>query len=1041
MWVLTAPFDDEFEEGPPPHKSKLLKTGREYTLGRKDQLLQIKSKAISKTHAAFIVGECSEEQAADPTFVPTLTFKNITNSTRTIERPTIPVPRIKLYGSTSLELVSEDVIHLSNSIMCTVRWERVCCYTGGPRAGPSISASECAALGIHIVPTLRPEVTHHLTPTYGLTPSIATSLVSLATLVRPEWLTTILDAGRAEPGELSALEDTFVLPSTSKFRPAFTPALPPRAKKFDAWLPDEARVGLFRGHRFVFAGDKGAEAPAALRELVRRAEGEYECVAVQGGRERVHQVLAKAQAREVEVVLVADRYACVPVIGEDGWRELVEEARSFELRFVSPEKVVEAVVYADIALVDSSTAGHAEPEQSILPDVIPNTIEDEPSIPPSIAPPDHKARHSDLLSEPAVHEGVPRRKLPRRATSRVSSRAPSPPPVPLAQSPPNVDAGEPQPSELVQPRRALVRRAGRPKAVVGIDDISVDVEGNSVGERASEGPVSTAMSLTRRTESTVPPTPGRSSRLKRRVGTQAQTADSVLFPTSVDALISDAQEPPHKKYKSLFEESDPDKVACMNLDEYGSQHADTGAGESMTQYESSVQSGATQVRGRSRATDGIPLGVLMEEEEESTLTLRSTTQTQTQTRGTKRKSQSVDAEGDVDMGDEERARTKRRTTDDGVPLRSQTPQSFQSQAQEPTSYLRAQSKPLSKVITRVDMAQSQVHLKEKPAKKVAVATGAGATVGQPDKDAAFLKAVASTKRGKKTESTFDREFNNLRISKPDLEREEESKGWAVLEDFGDDGDVRGNFMVVMEMPIFRESGNAGARMGADHLRRGAGRLEWQGRPDFKKFRRKNMSERRRPIELVADEDNDLGIGSQYWQSTSQALSSAHARSQANAESAVEKHTSQRLRHAKSSRPMLVSDDEGPEELPPKKPASRSKSQPKKSHLAKPSTPQSTRNAREGSQNQPLFIDSDIEEVDEDGSGPSGQQLLCADDEDRDGWDDVGVPLRLSARRAQASAGSGRGRGKKRLAPAILDDDSDDGATFKAVGTKARSRRR
>ncbi|KAI0641836.1 hypothetical protein C8Q79DRAFT_299319 [Trametes meyenii] len=1042
MWVLTAPFDEEYEEDPPPHKSKLLKTGREYTLGRKDHPLQVKSKAISKTHAVFVVGECSEEQAADPTFIPTLTFNNVTSHTRVIERPTISIPRIKCYGSTSLELVSEDVIHLSNSIMCTVRWERVCCYNGGPRAGPSVSASECAALGIHIVPTLQPEITHYLTPTYSLTPSIATSLVSLATLVRPEWLIAILDAGRVESGELSTLEDTFVLPSTSKFRPAFTPALPPRARKFDAWLPDEARVGLFLGRRFVFAGEKGAEAPAALRELVKRAEGEYECVAVQGGRERMRQVLAKARAREMEVVLVADRYACVPVVGEDGWRELVEEARSFELRFVQPEKVVEAVVYADVAFVNSSLAEDEEPEQSMLLDVIPNTIEDEPSIPPSTAARDRKARYSDLPPEPEVPEHIPRRKLPRRATSRASSRAPSPPPPPFAQSSSSADVAEPQPAESIPPRRTLVRRAGRPKAVVGIDGISMDVEGNLVGERASEGPISTTLSSTRRTESTVPTTPGRSSRLKRRVGTRAQTASNELFPMSANSLVSDLQEPPHKKFKALFEESDPDKVAHMNLDEYGSQHADP-AGESMTQYEPSMQSGSTQARGRGGTLGSVPLEALVEEEEEGTLTLRSTPQMQTETRGMKRKSQSEDAAEDVEMGDEERPRAKRRIGDDGMSPSSQAPRSTQSQAHGSTSQPSVRSKPLSKIVTRVDMAQPQVHVKEKTTKKLAGAASASSAMpAQPDKDAAFLKAVASTKRGKKMESRFDREFNNLRISKPDLEREEESKAWAVLEEFGDDGDVRGNFMVVMEMPIFRESGKAGAGVGAaDHLRRGEGRLEWQGRPDFKKFRRKTTGERRHPVELVVEDDNDLGIGSQYWKGTSDALPSSQTRTQAKPESRDKRHTSRlsSQQRAKSSCPMLVSDDEGSEEESlPKKPASRSKSQPRKSQSTKPSSSQSTRKARIASQNQPLFVDSDIEEMDEDGDGRSGQH--GTDNDNQDSCDGTGATLRSGIRETQTSVG-GRGRVKKRLVTAILDEDSDDGATFKAVGTKARPRRR
>ena len=201
------------------------------------------------------------------------------------------------------------------------------------------------------------------------------------------------------------------------------------------------------------------------------------------------------------------------------------------------------------------------------------------------------------------------------------------------------------------------------------------------------------------------------------------------------------------------------------------------------------------------------LGAVAEEEEESTLPTRVSFEAQ-EHRGTKRKSQRGD--DDVDMEEGERPRTKRRAGDEAE--------------------LRVPTKPLSKTVTRVDMAHSQVYVKPKPPSKKAQAQGT--PQDEPDKDAAFLKAVASTKRGKKNEDTFDREFNNLRISKPDLEREREDEEWKVLEDFGDDGDVRGNFMVVVECKLFREAGAS-----REHMRRGEGRVEWIGRPDFKKFRK------------------------------------------------------------------------------------------------------------------------------------------------------------------------------------------------------------
>lgn len=306
------------------------------------------------------------------------------------------------------------------------------------------------------------------------------------------------------------------------------------------------------------------------------------------------------------------------------------------------------------------------------------------------------------------------------------------------------------------------------------------------------------------------------------MGTQAQNTATGSQPLadSADVLVPDAPEPPHKKFKALFDASEG-----LSLADYGSQRAD----ESPTQYEASMlpPSGTRTTGTRSGGErSGVPLTVLMEEEEESTLATGSLP-TQAHARGTKRKSQPED--GDVDMEDVP-PRTRRRTEDE-PPQSTQAPQ---SRAETQTS---SKSKPVSQVVTRVDMAQEQVHVKEKPLSKKPSAA-VGAPPGEPDKDAAFLKAVASKKRGKKTEDTFDREFNNLRISKPELDRaqEMESDKWGVLEEFGDDGDVRGNFMVVMEMPIFREGGNGAG----DHLRRGDGRLEWQGRPDFKKFKRASI---------------------------------------------------------------------------------------------------------------------------------------------------------------------------------------------------------
>ncbi|KAI0696983.1 hypothetical protein C8T65DRAFT_743374 [Cerioporus squamosus] len=1019
MWVISGPFDEDHSELKAPTKSKLLKTGREYGVGRRDQPLQIKNKAISKTHAVFVVGDCSAEQATDPTFVPTLTFHNSTDRPRQFERPTVANPRLICEGKEAIELVHGDIIHLSASIHVTVRWEEVCCYAAEGKGLPQGSLAECATLGIHLVPTLHSDVTHHLTSKYDLTAPIASSLISVVTLVKPEWLAAILTVGQAEAGELSSLEEHFVLPPTSKFRPSFQPALPSRLKKFDLWEPNEERVGMFRNRRFIFVGEKGAEAPGVLKDLVKRAEGDYECLAIDKAREGLKQVLAKGNARSATLVLVAKQDGMTAAIGKEKWAGFVEEARSFELKFIHPDKIVEAVVHADVSYVDCSVGAEDIQEESVLPDVIPNTMDDEPSVVQTNAP--EPAPEPEPEPQPA-----PRRKLTRRATSRASSRAPSPPPVSAPEPVPEKIAAPAPAEEAPAPtRRTLVRRA-RPKAVA---DDSVDVDSSA---RASAEPESSENA--RRAGSVVPPTPTRPSRLKRRVGTQAQSAASQIFPPSEDVFVPDAEEPKHKRYRELFESADPDKIAQMLPDEYGSQQVAPSGAESVTQFEPSAsvtfapdtqgrgqsgRSALTRTTVRSGTSGGGSLGPLIEEEEESTMDSGTggLRQSETQSRGTKRKSQEDEDVEMVENGDAP-PKTKRKMGDEA-----------------PQTQAKAQ-KPVSQIVTRVDMAQSQVHVKPRPPTKKEKEKGKEKT-GEPDRDDAFLKAVATTKRGKKAETSFDREFNNLRISKPDLEREKEDQEWKVLEDFGDDGDIRGNFMVVVAMPLHREPG-AGTR---EHLRRGEGRVEWQGRPDFKKFKRKNTGERRQPVELVVEEDNDLGIGSQYWKGASQAPPPSQSQSQSQSQpksSATLKSTQRGTR----VRPSLVSDDSDEDE-PVAKPAKGKVKSQAKSQSAKPPSTQSKSGARstraKGSQRQPLFIDSDIEEQNE----LDDDFHMGSDDDDgfEDGEEEEPVAtLKSTVGRGTPASAKGRAAAKKKAPAIVVDDDSDDGATFKAIGSRTRSRR-
>jgi hypothetical protein len=101
-------------------------------------------------------------------------------------------------------------------------------------------------------------------------------------------------------------------------------------------------------------------------------------------------------------------------------------------------------------------------------------------------------------------------------------------------------------------------------------------------------------------------------------------------------------------------------------------------------------------------------------------------------------------------------------------------------------------------------------------------------LAKPDLDEDFLDAVAANKKrdeGKK--DSCDREFKNLRISQLDVREETREQDWAVLEKFGDDRNIRGNFMVVMEIDVFK----------TDVTSKGVDAPKVNPEADFKKFKK------------------------------------------------------------------------------------------------------------------------------------------------------------------------------------------------------------
>ena len=283
------------------------------------------------------------------------------------------------------------------------------------------------------------------------------------------------------------------------------------------------------------------------------------------------------------------------------------------------------------------------------------------------------------------------------------------------------------------------------------------------------GGVSVFMSYTSHGGSQIPLLPRPSRPLKRRAGTVAP--DSVL--QSIEELDTPSVEPPLKKFKALFEESDPDRLVSGLPSETFD-----------VMQESHPQPSSMQTDG-SLGQDTHPRNVDSDEANQSLAVAKI--------RGTKRRAGTEDAEDGS-----------------GTPI----PTEYGNSAR-PTKRRAVEGAPRN--IAEAHSQPSQTH--------------GGANFGEPDTDKSFLTALASMKKGKRNEDSFDREFNNLRISKPDIEQEVKEHEWDLLDGLDDEHNVRGNFMLVMELDVQKKGGSAGKGT----LR--TGRIDWEGKPDFKKFRR------------------------------------------------------------------------------------------------------------------------------------------------------------------------------------------------------------
>ncbi|TFK25850.1 hypothetical protein FA15DRAFT_668017 [Coprinopsis marcescibilis] len=968
MWLVTAPFDGELNNGN-VQKTKLLKTNSTYILGRKGVDLILNSKRVSREHGEFHVGSFSTEQAANPAFIPTLTYANKAK-TLSVQRG---IDALTVEQGVPKELRDGDVLAIvaGGGFTIRVEWRPICCLSSASRGRLPVSQDSCASLGIHFSLDHKPEVTHHLTPTYAATPTIATSLISSCQLVTPEWLQEVVRLGSlprdCSPSEGVPLEQTFFLPPTTKYRPTFSPALSSPHKVPKVWEPTEERLNLFHKYRFLCVGEKTRELPLEIRTLISRGKGTLEVFDAQSGVTKFQKALIRGRAKEGKsLVLLGDETIVSAAVGSDVWNELNREAKQFGLKFVSPDKLVEVVLNVD------TSALHSDP-CPVPVEASAETMQTpaEPAVQPVLPMPE--------ISESTQDEPPPARSI-RRPTRRASRQASVEPSVTTQPKPQTIDLLDldallEAQEEKPRPRRLLTRRAAT-SATRAEDTSGILTPAPAVPEPP------TPMLLDFDALAAAAP---RATRLKRRLR-------SVSVDPEPQTVVEDTyKEPPLKKFKALFDASDPQHLQETEspaiLEDTMDRFEETTT--SLSQTQSQTQS-KTQRGGRIGA-GGFSLSALREEEEES---MMGTSLVPNGNDGTAKKRSLADIDEDVEMDDiadpplEEQPRKKRATEANRVVSGGANPTTAQS---------GTTSKPPSKAGT--------VGAKGAKGSKDAK----GADIGKPDEDVEFLKAIASTKKGKKREDEFDRDFNKLKIAKPDLNDGEPEKEWAVLADFGDDSRVRGNFMTICEMDVFKDKNGARIRARAGPV---GDHPDWQGQPNFKKFKKKVASDSRPKIDLYANDGDSMG--SSYWNESSPQPKTQKARSKQRVRTLEALDEDQALSD-------LQSDD--PEEGPPPTKKGRSRAGSAKPGSRAGSSQPTAKSTRPGGKNkaqkQPLFLNDD----DESQSQTLGSlSILSVDDSDVE----VAPKKRKAPAPAKTAAPTRQARSRR---PVRVLDDSDDDALF------------
>ncbi|CAE6521239.1 unnamed protein product [Rhizoctonia solani] len=863
MWVISGPFDG-VQEGV---KEKLLKPGTTYTVGRAKSgqsllnRINLEQKAISHEHVAIIVGGYEIDDVSDSQAKPAVQLilkreKDIMVSNQRVSKGMV------------FDLEAGSEVALTNKISIYLLWRPVVVVNADNRVKKDRMreiAAAAAKLGVTVSKTWRDNVTHFVTPSINMSRRALHSLMLGIPLVDIKWLEELFRRGNtltveSEPDEhgVVALESHFVFPDEQDFRPKL-------AKSDDEdedmtewpieyWDANSARKTIWTGLQFHFFCDDTA--PTEWTDQVQLGGGTFkshninseqagESVTTAEGANILFQnirlvagKLNKVSGMMSPVVIVIKPSELTALLGKSTWRLYQEAMKANGFKYVTPKDITLAALRMDITSIDCGL----EAFESSAPSAQPKKSTTSPSSSfPSVIPPSHTGDMSASglpsvittsafgvpePSEPPEPEPVPEIRRPRplkklRPQSQEPPVVTSPKPVVQEASPEVVEEDK---QDLVSevPRPRLLKRRVKTTTIaeaLGLDDSSASITPVIPPDEEPKPPLSKTVvkkpervkppSSTAVQESTeaAPSTTSRPNRLKRRADVLAERT-TATHPPSMEIDIPEA--PALKRYRQLFEGVERAASSVVDFD------------------------GGSTI---SAAAPAQPL--------EPPVAVDET-----------RKRKSADRDQDDDVSMEDAMRVKRRVPASGI---SQKP-SHSNQVLP-----NVESAAESRVATQSQLPPpGQAHTRPSGSR--------GAAPGAPDKDSALLDALAQTEndqvsasragkgKGAKT-AQIDKEFSNMRIAE-EKEKEEASRRRAeemrIWEECERDVNVRGNFMVVELVDLVRRNRGPPAR---------SINPAWEGKPDFKKFKKKATGPRIAQVPVFSnnDENLDYGMGDDYWE--------------------------------------------------------------------------------------------------------------------------------------------------------------------------------